>query len=170
MATKKKSASTNREPPKLDMFKRVLPNADRRNKQFYDSLNDEERDEFDTGWLIMRYLSSVEHSDPSVRERYLIYTNALVNVNFTDMDPELRWKLMTVVGCGHSVQHPFIRPPSGKRKKKNPFKDWLGQQNPHLSDQELDIWISGMDKKSAKDMLEQFNVKNKDIIASANDL
>jgi hypothetical protein len=54
--------------------------------------------------------------------------------------------------------------------KKNPFKDWLVQQNPHLSDQELDIWISGMDKKSAKDMLEQFNVKNKDIIASANDL
>jgi len=169
MATKKK-IDTKREPPKLDMFKRVLPSADRRNRQFYDSLNEEERKEFDSGWLIMRYLSSAEHSNPGVLERYLIYTNELVNVNFTDMDPELRWKLMTVVGCGQSVQHPFIRPPSGKRKKKNPFRDWLGQQNPHLSDQELDIWLSGMDKKSAKDMLEQFNVKNKDIIASANDI
>jgi hypothetical protein len=169
MATKKKT-DVKREPPKLDMFKRVLPNADRRNKSFYDTLTDEERKEFDSGWLIMRYLSSAEHGNSGVLERYLIYTNELVNVNFSDMDPELRWKLMSVVGCGQSVQHPFIRPPSGKRKKKNPFKDWIAKQHPHLSDQEVDIWVDSMDKKSAKDMLEQFNVKDKDIISSANDL
>jgi hypothetical protein len=55
-------------------------------------------------------------------------------------------------------------------KKKNAFKAWLSEHYPHLDDQELDIWISNLDKKSAKDMLEQYHVKDKDIIASANDL
>ena len=36
MATKK-TASTNREPPKLDMFKKVLPALDTRNKTFYEN-------------------------------------------------------------------------------------------------------------------------------------
>jgi hypothetical protein len=94
---------------------------------------------------------------------------------FTELvskDPEMLAKLMSIVGIGKTLGkygHPYIAPGGGKRKK-NAFKAWLSEQYPHLDDQELDIWISNLDKKSAKDMLEQFHIKDKDVISSANDL
>lgn len=154
----------------LDMFKRVLPALDTRNKDLYDSLSDEEKKGF-SPWLVQRYLSSVESANNAVIEHYLIMTNDIVNVNASAVkDPEMTWKLMSMVGIGKSLKHPYVAPGGGKRKKKNAFKAWLSEEYPHLDDQELDIWISNLDKKSAKDMLEQYHVKDKDIIASANDL
>jgi len=156
--------------PMLDMFKRVLPALDTRNKKLYENLSEEEMKGF-SPWLVQRYLSSAESANNAVIEHYLIMTNEIVNVNFSEVkDPEMTWKLMSMVGIGKSLKHPYIAPGGGKRKKKNAFKAWLCEQYPHLDDQELDIWISNLDKKSAKDMLEQYHVKDKDVISSANDL
>jgi hypothetical protein len=156
--------------PMLDMFKRVLPAADVRRKNFYRDLTDEEAKGF-SAWLIMRYLSSAESSQQGMIEHYLIMTNELVNTNFSAVkDPEMTWLLMSMVGVGKAMKHPYIAPGGGKRKKKNAFKEWLRDQYPHLDDQELDIWISSLDKKSARDILEQFQVKDKDVILSANEL
>jgi hypothetical protein len=156
--------------PMLDMFKRVLPALDTRNKTLYENLNEEEMKGF-SPWLVQRYLSSAESANNAIIEHYLIMTNDIVNVNFSEVkDPEMTWKLMSMVGIGKSLKHPYIAPGGGKRKKKNAFRSWLREQHPHLDDQELDIWISNLDKKSAKDMLEQYHVKDKDVIASANDL
>ena len=156
--------------PMLDMFKRVLPALDTRNKKLYENFSEEEQKGF-SPWLVQRYLSSAESANNAVIEHYLIMTNDIVNVNFSEVkDPEMTWKLMSMVGIGKSLKHPYIAPGGGKRKKKNAFKAWLCEQYPHLDDQELDIWISNLDKKSAKDMLEQYHVKDKDVISSANDL
>ena len=156
--------------PMLDMFKRVLPALDTRNKKLYENLSEEEMKGF-SPWLVQRYLSSAESANNAIIEHYLIMTNEIVNVNFSEVkDPEMTWKLMSMVGIGKSLKHPYIAPGGGKRKKKNAFKAWLSEQYPHLDDQELDIWISNLDKKSAKDMLEQYHVKDKDVIASTNDL
>lgn len=154
----------------LDMFKRVLPALDTRNKTLYENLSEEEMKGF-SPWLVQRYLSSAESANNAIIEHYLIMTNDIVNVNFSEVkDPEMTWKLMSMVGIGKSLKHPYIAPGGGKRKKKNAFRAWLSELHPHLDDQELDIWISNLDKKSAKDMLEQYHVKDKDVIASANDL
>ena len=156
--------------PMLDMFKRVLPALDTRNKALYENLSEEEQKGF-SPWLVQRYLSSAESANNAIIEHYLIMTNDIVNVNFSEVkDPEMTWKLMSMVGIGKSLKHPYIAPGGGKRKKKNAFRAWLCGQYPHLDDQELDIWISNLDKKSAKDMLEQYHVKDKEIISSANDL
>jgi len=156
--------------PMLDMFKRVLPALDTRNKTLYENLSEEEMKGF-SPWLVQRYLSSAESANNAIIEHYLIMTNDIVNVNFSEVkDPEMTWKLMSMVGIGKSLKHPYIAPGGGKRKKKNAFRAWLSDLHPHLDDQELDIWISNLDKKSAKDMLEQYHVKDKDVIASANDL
>jgi len=156
--------------PMLDMFKRVLPALDTRNKKLYEHFSEEEQKGF-SPWLVQRYLSSAESANNAVIEHYLIMTNDIVNVNFSEVkDPEMTWKLMSMVGIGKSLKHPYIAPGGGKRKKKNAFRVWLREQYPHLDDQELDIWISNLDKKSAKDMLEQYHVKDKDVISSANDL
>lgn len=156
--------------PMLDMFKRVLPAIDTRNKKFYESLSDEEKKGF-SAWLVQRYLSSAESASPEIIEHYLIMTNDLVNVNFSDIkDPEMIWKLMSIVGIGKSVKHPYVAPGKGRKKKSNAFRQWLHDQYPHLNDDEIDIWYSTFDKKQALDVLEQYQVKNKDIIDSANDL
>jgi hypothetical protein len=170
MATKKKT-NVSHEAPKLDMFRKVLPSIDRRVKPFYESLDDEEKKAFSTGWLVMRYMSSAESANSDIIEHYLIMTNDLVNTNFSAIkDTEMTWLLMSIVGIGMGMQHPYIAPPGGKRKKKNAFKEWLRDNNPHLNNTELDLWIDTFDKKSAKDMLEQYHVKDKDVISSANDL
>lgn len=156
--------------PMLDMFKRVLPALDTRNRTLYENLSEEEQKGF-SPWLVQRYLSSAESANNAIIEHYLIMTNDIVNVNASSVkDPEMTWRLMSMVGIGKSLKHPYIAPGGGKRKKKNAFRSWLREQYPHLDDQELDIWISNLDKKSARDMLEQYHVKDKDVISSANDL
>jgi hypothetical protein len=156
--------------PMLDMFKRVLPALDTRQKDFFANLTEEERKGF-SPWLVQRYLSSAESTSQEIIEHYLIMTNDIVNINFSDVkDPEMTWKLMSIVGVGRSMKHPYVAPGKGKKKKQNAFKQWLSDLYPHLDDQELDIWISNLDKESARSMLEQFQVKDKDVIASANDL
>jgi hypothetical protein len=156
--------------PMLDMFKRVLPAIDTRNKKFYESLTDEEKKGF-SPWLVQRYLSSAESATSEVIEHYLIMTNDIVNVNFSDIkDPEMTWKLMSIVGIGKSVKHPYVAPGKGRKKKSNKFKQWLHDQYPYLNEQELDIWLESLTKQQALDLLEQYQIKDKDIIASANDL
>ncbi len=155
----------------LDMFKRVLPSIDTRNKQFYENLTEEEQKGF-AAWLVMRYLSSAESATPEIIEHYLIMTNELVNTNFSELKnhPELLWKLMSVVGIGKSVKHPYVAPGKGKKKKSNAFKAWLHEQYNHLSEQEIDLWFSNITKEQARDMLEQYQVKDKDVVSAANDL
>ena len=155
----------------LDMFKRVLPAIDTRNKQFYENLTEEEQKGF-AAWLVMRYLSSAESANNEIIEHYLIMTNELINTNFSELknDPELLWKLMSIVGIGKSVKHPYVAPGKGKKKKSNAFKAWLHEQYNHLSEQEIDLWFSNITKEQARDMLEQYQIKDKDVISAANDL
>lgn len=156
--------------PMLDMFKRVLPAIDTRQKDFFENLSEDEKKGF-SPWLVQRYLSSAESANQEIIEHYLIMTNDIVNINFSDVkDPEMIWKLMSIVGVGKSVKHPYVAPGKGKKKKQNAFKQWLEELYPHLDDQELDIMLQGFTKESARDMLDQYQVKDKDIIAAANDL
>ena len=156
--------------PMLDMFKRVLPAIDTRQKDFYENLSDDEKKGF-SPWLVQRYLSSAESANQEIIEHYLIMTNDIVNTNFSDIkDPEMLWKLMTIVGIGLSTKHPYVAPGKGKKKKSNAFKQWLKELYPYLDDQELDIMMSGFTKESAKDILDQYQIKDKDIIAAVNEL
>jgi hypothetical protein len=158
--------------PMLDMFKKVLPAADTRNKDFYDNLSDEEKKGF-SPWLIQRYLSSVESPKNEIIEHYLTFTNDMVNVDYSTIKdhPELMWKLMSLVGYDGDVRkHPYIAPGKGKKKKGNAFKLWLHDQYPHLNEQEIEVWFGMFTKEQAKDMLEQYQVKDKDVISGANDL
>jgi len=158
-------------PRTLDLFKQVLPALDTRSKTFFENLNKEQKEEFKKDlWVTQRFLSSAESSSNAIIEHYLIMTNEIVNVNFSAIkDPEMISKLMSMVGIGKSLKHPFI-PPSTKRTYENPFKQWLFDNNHGINDQELDILFHSFTKETAKDLLEQLQVKDKKIIKSANDL
>lgn len=156
-------------PKTLDLFNGVLPALDTRNKKYYENLTDEQKEEF-SPWVVQRYLSSAESANNAIIEHYLIMTNDIVNVNFSEVkDPEMTWKLMSMVGIGKSIKHHFIPPPK-KGTYENEFKQWLAEENLHLDKQELDILFDSFTKESAKDLLEQFQVKDKTIIKAINDL
>ena len=80
-------------------LKDVCLAIDKRNKKFYNSLDDEQQKKFST-WLYMRYASSVD--SPIFRDHYLQMVNDLVNVNFSDLKNhiELQWLLMSLCGIG----------------------------------------------------------------------
>jgi hypothetical protein len=166
MAKKEKKQRT------LDIFNQVLPAVDTRQKDFYSNLTEEQQKEF-SPWLVQRYVSSVNHTNQEWIEHYLIMTNEIVNINFSVIkDHDMLWKLLCIVGIGKSLGnygHPFIPPPAGP-KKSNAFKAWLHEQYNHLSEQEIDLWFSNITKEQARDMLEQYQVKDKDIVSAANDL
>lgn len=154
--------------PMLDMFKRVLPAIDMRSKMFYTNLSDEEKKGF-SPWLVQRYLSSVESTRQEDIDHYLIMTNEIVNLKDIK-DPDLLWKLMSMVGIGKVMRHPYVAPSKGKRKKENVLKIWLKEKNASLNKQEIDILFDSLDKISALNLLEQYQVKDKDLIQAANDL
>lgn len=159
-------------PRTLDLFKQVLPALDIRSKTFFENLTKEQKEEFEKSqWVTQRFLSSAESANNAIIEHYLIMTNDIVNINFSEIKdhPEMIAKLMSMVGIGKSLKHPFI-PPSTKRTYENAFKQWLFDNNHNINDQELNILFHSFTKETAKDLLEQFQVKDKKIIKSTNDL
>jgi len=141
-------------------LKDVCLAIDKRNKKFYNSLDQEQQKKFST-WLYMRYASSVD--SPIFRDHYLQMVNDLVNVNFSDLKNhvELQWLLMSLCGIGKKQFHPWIKP--GKRKEKPKVKTWLAKAFPELKDSELDTLIELNTIDELKDYANQQGLTDKEI-------
>lgn len=112
---------------------------DRKNREFYNELADEERKKF-SNFLMIRYGSSVQGSR-DLQEFYLISTNERLNKHFFTINrhPKLQWLCATTVSPGMGTQrHAWIAP-----KKKEPgagsVKKQLSELFPHLKDDELEV-------------------------------
>ena len=114
----------------------VMLAIDRKNRSWYDNLNDEQKKEFNASvWMMMRFASSVQGAHAA---SYLFMVNECVNKNFMDLSkhPELQWLLFTLCGSGKKEYHPYIKPPTS-RKKKNKVAEWLSEQYPLLKADEI---------------------------------
>jgi hypothetical protein len=112
---------------------------DRKNRDFYNELTDEERKKF-SPYLMIRWGSAVEGSR-DLQEFYVISTNERLNKHFFDVGrhPKLQWLLATTVSPGLGTpRHPWIAPKkkeaglSAKRKA-------LQEIFPHYKDDEIDV-------------------------------
>ena len=110
---------------------------DRKNREFYDSLTDEERKKF-SNFLMIRYGSTVQGSR-DLQEFYLISTNERLNKHFFNINRHLKlqWLCATTVSPGMGTQrHQWIAP-----RKKEPgaggIRKQLAELYPHLRDDEL---------------------------------
>ena len=112
---------------------------DRKNREFYDSLTDEERKKF-SNYLMIRWGSAVQGSR-ELQEFYVIATNERLNKRFFDINrhPRLQWLCATTVSPGLGTQrHPWIAP----RKKEagaSGVKKQLAEMYPHLKDDEVEL-------------------------------
>ena len=112
---------------------------DKKNRDFYDELTDDERKKFST-FLMIRWGSAVEGSR-ELQEFYLIAANERLNKHFFVMSkhPKLQWLCATTVSPDMgTLRHNWIAP-----KKKEPgasgIRKQLAEIYPHLKDDELDL-------------------------------
>ena len=120
---------------------------DRKDRNFYDSLTDDERKKF-SNYLMIRYGSSVQGSK-DLQEFYLIACNERLNKHFFTINrhPKLQWLCATTVSPGIGTQrHQWISP-----KKKEPgagsIKKQLAELYPHMKDDEIDLMAQLNTKK-----------------------
>jgi hypothetical protein len=147
--------------PKI-LLSDMLNALDRRDKDWYNRLDDEQKKEF-SPWLVMRYASSTSGPD-YIQDHYLTVTNQLCNVNFSSLGKEhneLHWLCMQAVGVGANQTHPFIKPP--KRGSANKLFAWLASKYPELSDEEIELMLSINSEDDFKSMAEQLGMQKNDI-------
>ena len=126
---------------------------DRKNREFYDELSDEERKKF-SNYLMIRWGSAVQGSR-ELQEFYVISTNERLNKRFFDINrhPRLQWLTATTVSPGLGTQrHPWIAP-----RKKEPgasgIRKQLAEMYPHLKDDEVELMSRINTKKDIDDYL-----------------
>jgi len=138
----------------------VMLAIDRKNRSWYDKLNDEQKKAF-SAWMMMRYASSVQGGNAA---SYLFMVNECVNKNFMDLSkhPELQWLLFTLCGSGKKEFHPYIKPPTS-RKKKNKVAEWLSEQYPLMKADEINMLMEINDTEDLKMLATEAGMTDKEI-------
>ena len=128
---------------------------DRKNRDFYDSLTDEERKKF-SNYLMIRWGSAVQGSR-DLQEFYLISTNERLNKHFFAINrhPKLQWLCATAVSPGMGThRHQWIAP-----KKKDPggsaVRKQLAELFPNFKQDELDVMAAITTKKELESYLRE---------------
>ena len=132
---------------------------DRKDREFYDSLTEEERKKF-SNYLMIRWGSSVQGSI-ELQEYYLIATNERMNKHFfaTAKHPILQWLCATSVSPGMGVfRHNWISP---KKKEPTGIKKQLAELFPHLRDDEIDLMAKINTKKDIDSYLKELGQETK---------
>lgn len=122
---------------------------DRKDRDFYDSLTDEERKKF-SNFLMIRWGSSVQGTT-NMQMYYLLSCNENFNKNFFAINrhPKLQWLCATAVSPGKGTQrHQWIAP---KKKETGPgasaIKKQLAELFPNKKSDEIELLASITTKK-----------------------
>jgi hypothetical protein len=132
-----------RAKPKLEL-NRLLAALDAKDRNFYDTLTDEELKGF-SPFLAIRYASSVDHDMPEVCEYVLEAANRRVNPHFLDLKghPKLQWLLLTTTSMGLGpMRHSWIKPLGSKKTSGDRAREFLSREFPGASSDELDILMA----------------------------
>jgi len=134
---------------------------DRKNREFYDSLTDDERKKF-SNYLMIRWGSAVQGSR-ELQEFYVIATNERLNKRFFDINrhPRLQWLSATTVSPGLGThRHPWIAPKK-REAGASGIRKQLAELYPHLKDDELDVMVKINTKKDIDAYLKQAGQETK---------
>jgi hypothetical protein len=126
---------------------------DRKNRDFYDSLTDEERKKF-SNYLMIRWGSAVQGST-ELQEFYLVATNERFNKHFFAINrhPKLQWLTATTVSPGMGThRHQWIAPKK-KEAGSNEVKKFLLEQFPAMKMSDIDAMAAFTTKSDIKELL-----------------
>ena len=111
---------------------------DRKNREFYNELTDEERKKF-SNYLMIRWGSAVQGSQ-DLQEFYLISCNQRFNKHFFAINrhPKLQWLCATTVSPGMGThRHQWIAPKK-KQAGESGTKKQLAELFPNMKADEID--------------------------------
>ena len=135
---------------------------DRKNRDFYDELTDEERKKF-SNYLMIRWGSAVQGSR-ELQEFYVIATNERLNKHFfaVNKHPKLQWLMATSVSPGMGVhRHQWIAPKK-KDGGNNEVKKALMEIYPTMKMADIEALAAITDKKEIREYLREHGNADKD--------
>jgi hypothetical protein len=137
---------------------------DRKNREFYDSLTDEEKKKF-SPFLMIRYGATVT-GNADLQAYYLMSCNERLNKNFFDISTsqhkKLQWLLASTVSPGMGNQyHQWIK--LGKKASDNKNVKFLRELYPHLKEDDLKLMADLNDKDDLKAYAKGLGWADKDI-------
>jgi len=112
---------------------------DRKNRNFYDELTDEEKKKFST-YLMIRWGSAVEGSR-ELQEFYVIACNERLNKHFFSVSkhPKLQWLMATTVSPNMGTPRHVWIAPKKKEAGLSAKRRALVAIYPHYKDDEIDV-------------------------------
>jgi len=128
---------------------------DRKDRNFYSSLTDEERKKF-SNFLMIRWGSSIQGS-AELQHYYLQSSNHYVNKHFFAINrhPKLQWLCATAVSPGLGTQrHQWIAPKK-KEAGASGIRKQIAELFPHLKDDEVELMSTINTKKDIDAYLKQ---------------
>ena len=128
---------------------------DRKDRNFYSSLTDEERKKF-SNFLMIRWGSSIQGS-AELQGYYLQSSNHYVNKHFFAINrhPKLQWLCATAVSPGLGTQrHQWIAPKK-KEAGASGIRKQIAELFPHLKDDEVELMSKINTKKDIDAYLKQ---------------
>jgi hypothetical protein len=128
---------------------------DQKDRDFYDSLTEEERKKF-SPFLMIRYGSTVS-GNPDLQAYYLMSCNERLNKNFFDVNTtqhkKLQWLLATTVSPGMGKQfHQWISPKK-KDSSNNKVEKLLRELYPQMKDDEITLLATLNTRDDLKQLL-----------------
>jgi hypothetical protein len=128
---------------------------DRKNREFYCDLTDEERKKF-SNYLMIRWGSSVQGSR-DLQEFYVIATNERLNKHFfaVNRHPQLQWLMATTVSPGMGThRHQWISPKK-KDGGSNEIKKQLMELYPNMKMADIEAMAALTTKQELKQHLRE---------------
>ena len=128
---------------------------DRKDRDFYSNLTDEERKKF-SNFLMIRWGSSIQGS-AELQHYYLQSSNHYVNKHFFAINrhPKLQWLCATAVSPGLGThRHQWIAPKK-KEAGASGIRKQIAELFPHLKDDEIELMSKINTKKDIDAYLKQ---------------
>ena len=129
---------------------------DRKNRDFYDSLTEEEKKKF-SPYLMIRWGSSVNGSE-DLQTYYLLSTNRRLNHRFfsvnTAQHKKLQWLMATTVSPDMGThRHNWI--PPGRRGPNTALEKRIATLFPHMKPQDVEVMARINSEQDIKDYEDQ---------------
>ena len=134
---------------------------DRKNREFYDDLTDEEKKKF-SNFLMIRYGSSVSGGQ-DLQHFYLVATNERLNKHFFTINrhPKLQWLCATTVSPDMGTfRHNWIAPKK-KETGGTGIKKQLMELFPNMKSDEIELMAEINTKKDLDAYLKQLGQESK---------
>jgi hypothetical protein len=136
---------------------------DKKNRDFYDSLTDEEKKKF-SPYLMIRWGSSVQ-GERELQEYYVMSTNQRLNKHYFSVNrhPKLQWLMATAVSPDMGThRHQWIAPKKKGATGGNEVKKTLVDLFPNMKMRDIECLATMTDKKELKDYLREHGNPDKD--------